>query len=564
METRTHSTSSVSTTCQNCKNDFTIEPDDFSFYEKIKVPPPTFCPRCRQIRRYVWRNERTLYRRACDATGKSIVSIYSPDSPYKVFDIKYWWSDEWDPKTYGRDIDFSRPFFEQWRELQLSVPRIALLNKNCVNSDYCNHSNDSKDCYMSTTAFASENVMYSSNVIPLKNGSDCYKIYGKSNENLYECIDIHNAFNCQYCMQVSDSFDCFYSFDLKNCSNCFLSYNLRGQSYYFMNEKCTKEEYLKKVKEYDLTSYAVRQELYKKWLGIIFEKALQRGMLIDSSVDCTGSMIANSKNAHYCFDAEDMEDCKYDDFTIGGLKDSYDIYHVGVKAEQIYESHAIVRSSNVFFTHLSYDNTSIQYCDSCHNSNELFGCVGIKKGSYMILNKEYSKEKYFELKEKLIEYMKTTGEYGEFFPSEISPFAYNETQAQVYFPKSKDEVIANGFTWKDDLPGTYGKETIQPESIPDSIMDVPDSYIKEVFKCIRSGRNFNVPEFELAFYKRYNIPFPRLHPDERYKDRIALRPERKLYDGICAISKEPIKVTYSPKHRPKMIVSDEIYKKEVL
>jgi len=25
--------------CQNCKNDFTIEPDDFSFYEKIKVPP---------------------------------------------------------------------------------------------------------------------------------------------------------------------------------------------------------------------------------------------------------------------------------------------------------------------------------------------------------------------------------------------------------------------------------------------------------------------------------------------------------------------------------------------
>ena len=24
--------------CQNCKKDFVIEPDDFSFYEKIKVP----------------------------------------------------------------------------------------------------------------------------------------------------------------------------------------------------------------------------------------------------------------------------------------------------------------------------------------------------------------------------------------------------------------------------------------------------------------------------------------------------------------------------------------------
>lgn len=27
--------------CQNCKNDFIIEPEDFVFYEKIKVPPPT-------------------------------------------------------------------------------------------------------------------------------------------------------------------------------------------------------------------------------------------------------------------------------------------------------------------------------------------------------------------------------------------------------------------------------------------------------------------------------------------------------------------------------------------
>lgn len=28
--------------CQNCKKDFTIDPEDFKFYEKIKVPSPTF------------------------------------------------------------------------------------------------------------------------------------------------------------------------------------------------------------------------------------------------------------------------------------------------------------------------------------------------------------------------------------------------------------------------------------------------------------------------------------------------------------------------------------------
>jgi len=38
--------------CQNCKKDFTIEPEDFTFYEKIKVPPKSkeivCCEQCYQ------------------------------------------------------------------------------------------------------------------------------------------------------------------------------------------------------------------------------------------------------------------------------------------------------------------------------------------------------------------------------------------------------------------------------------------------------------------------------------------------------------------------------------
>ena len=55
--------------CQNCKTDFAIEPEDFAFYEKIKVPPPTFCPECRLIRRSLFRNERVLYRKKDDMSG---------------------------------------------------------------------------------------------------------------------------------------------------------------------------------------------------------------------------------------------------------------------------------------------------------------------------------------------------------------------------------------------------------------------------------------------------------------------------------------------------------------
>src|SRR3989344_3830874 len=173
--------------CKNCQKSFTIEEEDFNFYEKIKVPPPTWCPECRQQRRYAWRNERTLYRRNCDLCKKSTVTIYSPNKPYKVYCNECWWGDGWDTTSYSRDFDFSRPFFEQFHELQLKVPRMALLNKNSVNSEYTNHSGDNKNCYLSTSIVNSENIFYSTNTYGV--AKDCMDTYHMevTNELLYQC-----------------------------------------------------------------------------------------------------------------------------------------------------------------------------------------------------------------------------------------------------------------------------------------------------------------------------------------------------------------------------------------
>src|SRR3989344_273751 len=112
--------------CQNCKQNFTIEPDDFKFYEKMQVPPPTFCPKCRFQRRLAFLNLFNLYQRPCDLCGKNPVSDFAPGSPYKVYCAECWWSDKWDPLDYGRDYDFSRPFFEQIKELWRDVPLLGL------------------------------------------------------------------------------------------------------------------------------------------------------------------------------------------------------------------------------------------------------------------------------------------------------------------------------------------------------------------------------------------------------------------------------------------------------
>src|SRR3989338_142618 len=108
---------SESKVCQICRVSFVIDTEDFEFYNHINVPPPTWCPECRVIRRFVFWNERNLFRKKDELTGKEIFSHFPPASPVKIYHHDYWWSDKWNPMQYGRDYDFSRPFFEQFNEL---------------------------------------------------------------------------------------------------------------------------------------------------------------------------------------------------------------------------------------------------------------------------------------------------------------------------------------------------------------------------------------------------------------------------------------------------------------
>ena len=107
--------------CQNCKQDFIIESEDFEFYMKIKVPPPTWCPECRMMRRMLWRNERKLFRRKDALTGKDLLSLYPAESGWPVYHENDWWNlDLWDPLSYGQDYDFKKTFFET-EKLELSL-----------------------------------------------------------------------------------------------------------------------------------------------------------------------------------------------------------------------------------------------------------------------------------------------------------------------------------------------------------------------------------------------------------------------------------------------------------
>ena len=212
--------------CKNCKKEFSITSDDAAFYAKIDVPHPTLCPECRYIRRLLDRNEYNLYRRTCDATGDSIISIYRPDMPFPVYKQDYWKSDAWDPKSYGRDFDFSRPFFEQYEELRRAVPHLAMVNSGSMNSEYTNQAQYNKDCYMLVTSDHCEKCAYGSwcqgNSFFL---SDCYM--AGSSEFCYECVDIAKCSKCGWLNDCSDSVNVYFSSDCRGCQNCFGCVGLR-------------------------------------------------------------------------------------------------------------------------------------------------------------------------------------------------------------------------------------------------------------------------------------------------------------------------------------------------
>jgi len=171
-------------------------------------------------------------------------------------------------------------------------------------------------------------------------------------------------------------------------------------------------------------------------------------------------------------------------------------------------------------------------------------------------NKQYLKEEYYEeLIIKIKSYMNTkpykdkTGiiyKYGEFFPIELSPFGYNETVANEYFPMTKEEIQAKGYKYTDikKYKGEY-KVTMRTQDIPDHIKNVGNKILEEVIECANVHNEeekkdvckgvgaFKIIPQELEFYKKQNFPIPRLCPDCRHFERIKQRNPLKLWHRKC-------------------------------
>lgn len=568
--------------CKNCKRQFIIESDDFGFYEKIEVPPPTFCPECRQQRRMTWRNDYNFYPRTCELCGERMLSIYSEDKPFKILCPKCWWGDGWDPKEFQQEMNFDEPFFPQFRRLMEKTPVLGVLNDNniaSVNCDYTNYFALGKNCYMVINSWKVENCMYSVCLVGAKDSVDSAVLLN-GGEDLYHAIYVDNSARSRYVYNSASLLDCAFCFDCRGCTSCFMCFGLRNKSYCFKNKQYTREEYEKILGQYNLDSWSGTQKAQKEYKEFLLQFP-HKYANINNCTNCTGEYLVNSKNSKHCYITVRVENSKY--FERGDtIKDSYDCLSGG-EQELCYDSINPDNSYKALFTTYCHKDTNVLYSDSCQSSENLFGCVGLKKAQYCIFNKQYTKEEYEMYVGKIIEHMKKTGEWGEFFPSNLSPFCYNESVAQDEFPLSKEMAIRSGFLWQDSLLKTSGKETLR--EIPDEIQDVNDSIVNEILVCRSCQRNYRIIHNELDFYKKNLIPIPRecffCRLIELYKERGPVKlwlgkcqcggktSENGVYQNTVSHShgegkcSNEFETSYSP-DRSEIVYCEECYQKEVM
>lgn len=568
--------------------------------QKYLFPLPKYCPEIRLLQKMCFRNERTLYKSTCAYSWSPMLSMYHPDMWYTVYSIAWYLSDSWQASSYWKEINYDEPFFSQYAELLKSTPKLAqsMSIKNLENnSQYVNYAADLKNCYLVFDTDTNEDCYYSTNINHSNNTVD--SLMTLHSDHCYECLDSHNLYKCSF---VQNSSQCTYSqylYSCVNCDHCLCCSNLNGQSYQFLNQPISKEKYEEIAKEMTTTWGKMK---YSSLFDELLEETTRSAIMISNTESGIWNAIYNSKEVFMSYQISNCEDLRYC-HSMNDAKDSMDMYSFGSNAWNLYNSISVWRnSSNISLCVDNYKAHNNLYCIENRKNSFGFWCANFHHKNYSILNKVYTKEEYEKTVKQLAYHMQETWERGEFFPTNLSPFPYNDTIANDYFP-----VHSINRDWKIQVLNTewYGVLTIDNEdvSVSDATLDlwwnekvaikwrnaenlvwlsetvnpiIPinltheswdllknDSWVaNRVVKCSVSWRPFRFTKAEIIFYKNQWVPLPMKHPDIRHQERLHRRSWRTLYVRKCDKSGKEIISVY-PQETNFAVYSVDGFQKEV-
>lgn len=553
-------------TCRFSDEKFYVRPEDVEFCRKIRVPLPTLSPLERRRKRIASYNAYKLFKTTSAYSGKKIVSNYPPLSPFKIYEYKIWLSDVLDPMQYQRLYDPTQPFWGQFRQLQLAIPRPALFSDPTnVNSDYTNFSKNLKNCYLTFDQSGGEDLYYHQCCLNDKNCIECWAI--DNSDTCYESKISDNLFKCFWCEECKNSTESYFLWDCRNCDYCFMSSCLRNKKYYFRNEYIGREEYERRISMINFGDFETIRKLKKEFWEMKMATP-RKPNWNEKSVNVFGDYIRESRNIYFGLWVFGSENLSYSEGLVAS-RDSYDVLG-GANNELCYElANAWAENDYGCKFSMEIDNCrGVEYCDLCTGCSNCFGCIGLTNKSFCIFNKQYEEEEYWLTLDQIKASMLDRGEYGEFFPPELLPVPYR-TSAVVYFYGFEDFDNAQKYGYDVSLVEENSEETaagqiVKSEDLPGDIKDVGDDIPNKIIFDTKNNKKFRIIKQELNFYRKYNIPLPREHPDSRVSStRKQFGLVVNFYDRPCAKCGKTMQTSYAPERPEKNIWCEPCYLSEI-
>jgi hypothetical protein len=480
------------------------------------LPLPTVHPFEALRRMYVFGALRPLFKGKSVISGQSLLTRYNPDLGTKICSTEEFF-DLIDNTEVGQDYDFSRPFFEQWYEVFRKSVQPPLNKSNCEDSDYVNGALNLSGCYLCFAMWDSKDCLYCVTALSCRDCVDlCYSVNCElcySSNNLTRCYEVQESTDCSDCQSSFGLFGC------SNCSNCYGCVDLSREEYCIFNQKVTKSAYEQFLAGKDLASYNNRIIAVAECNAFAVAQNY-KAKTISISERATGAYIERCEDVEQVYNAVSS---RFSGYLIIG-QDAHHCYRgLGVRSSFTYQTHGFDSSVNVYCYTVRGGSNNIYSTFLYNNCSDCFGCTGLKKNSYCILNKQYSKEEYLELVPRIIAHMKSTGEWGEWFPIQYAPHYYEEgSWAEFMHDIPREVARKRGYLL---LPDSELKTpSDQTDSIPDKLSGADiTTLLATPVRCQKTGKLFNLQRRELDFYLKLGIPVPRVHWNHKMQARINSR-----------------------------------------
>lgn len=375
-------------------------------------------------------------------------------------------------------------------------------------------------------------------------------------------------------MMVQDAADVYFSYNVVGSHHVLFSGNVVNKSYVYKNEVLSKEE--REEKWHDV---ALRLKSYVWLLSLQEEYAEEQkkwiypAMTVTNAAGCIGDQIGNAEQVVWGFNVSDAQHVRYayDDGNVTTSMDIYENYYPWSQGTHVYEGHGCNNSNYGVVFNRSHECQQSSYVFDCYACEHIFLSYGARNKKYLICNTQYTPAEREQNVQKIIVDLQKQQQWGEFFPTSLSPHPYNDSVASVYYPiktvqypdESKieinklwhgtmyvfepdafiskaeldlgwwEKILTTWRTKEHDVTIPSGIKIVHACDLPDSIENVSDDILEKAVVCAVSWRPFRIVWPELSFYRRHWLPLPRCHPDVRHAERIAQRPKRDLFLRKC-------------------------------